>query len=104
MATFEKRVLSGTTIHTAVAGSTNIDEITLFVTNTDGNAKTLTLAWGGTPTDPDDLIIKTMSIPANSGPIPIVVGLVLNNANVVRAAAETANLLLITGYVNRINA
>jgi hypothetical protein len=93
---------SGTTIHTAVSGSTDYDEITLFVTNTSGAAVTITLGWGGT-TDPDDLVSKAVSVPANSGPIPIVVGLLLNGGLIVRAAAGTADVLLISGYVNRIN-
>lgn len=92
---------SGTTIHTAVAGATSFDEITLFVTNSNSADLHLTIGWGGT-TDPDDLVIKTMTIPLLSGPIPIITGLRLNGGLLVRAAAETTNLLLISGFVNRI--
>lgn len=92
---------SGTTIHTAVAGATAFDEITLYVTNTDASAVTLTIGFGGT-TDPDDLVCKAVSIPANSGPIPIVTRLRLNGGLLVRAAGSSANLLLITGTVDRI--
>lgn len=90
----------GTTIHTAHA--TSKDEVHLWVTNTDGSARTLTLEWGGV-TDPDNLISKAVSIPANSGPILIVPGLPLSNSLVVRAFASSANVLLISGYVNRIS-
>lgn len=92
---------SGTTIHAAVAGATAFDEITLFVTNTDTVARTLTIGWGGT-TDPDDLILKTVSIPPLSGPIPIIAGLRLNGGLSVLAAASAANVLLISGVVNTI--
>lgn len=92
---------TGTTIHTAVSGATQFDEITLFVSNLDASARTLTVGWGGT-TDPDDLVMKGVSVPANSGPIPIVVGLVLNGGLIVKAAADSANLLTISGYVNEI--
>lgn len=92
---------AGTTIHTAVSGTTSWDEVWLWVTNTDSAARTLTVEWGGT-TDPDHLILKAVSIPANSGPILIVPGIRLNNGGVIRAFASAANVLLISGNVNRI--
>lgn len=92
---------SGTTIHTATSSTTGMDEITLFVTNTDTSDRTLTIGWGGT-TDPDHLIVKAMTIPASAGPIPLISGLRLNNSLIVKAAASSANVLLISGYVNRI--
>jgi hypothetical protein len=92
---------SGTTVHTAVAGATAFDEIYLWVTNTDTVAHTLTLSWGDT-TDPDGLVMKAVSIPASSGPIPVVTGMVLNGGLVVKAAADSANKLLLTGFVNSI--
>lgn len=91
----------GTTVHTAVSGATSFDEIYLWVSNTTTSAVALTIEWGGT-TDPDDLISKTVSIPASSGPTPIVTGEVLNGGLVVKAFAASANVLLISGYVNRI--
>lgn len=91
---------SGTTIHTGVSGTTSFDSVTLYVTNTDTSARTLTIGWGGT-TDPDHLIMKAVSIPASSGPIPIITGLRVNGGNVIVAAADTANVLLITGTVDR---
>jgi len=118
MATFSRLLLSGstsgqpikvaataspgTTIHTAVAGATAFDEIYLWVTNTDTVTRTLTIQWGGT-TDPDNLITKAYSITASSPPALIVPGLVLNGGLLVRAFASSANVLLITGYVNQIS-
>lgn len=91
----------GTLIHTAVAGTASFDELYLWVSNSSGSAVLLTLEWGGT-TDPDDLLVKQVSIPPNSPPIAIATGLVLNGAVVARAFAGTANVLVVTGYVNRI--
>ena len=91
----------GTTVHTAVAGTTSWDEIYVWITNTSANAVALTIEFGGV-TDPDNLIVKGLSIPANSPPIPIITGQMLQNGLVVSMFAGTANVLLATGYVNRI--
>ncbi len=90
----------GTTIHTAIASATDFDEVHLWVTNTHTSAVDLTIQFGGT-TDPDDLVCKTVSIPALSPPIPVCPGLSLRNSLVVRAFASSADKLLITGHVNR---
>ncbi len=92
----------GTTIHTAIAGTASFDEMYVWVTNTDTAGHTLTIEYGGA-TDPDCLIAKALSIPASSPPIPILTGQVLQNGLVVTAFADTANKLLLTGYVNRIS-
>ncbi|MBI3272279.1 MAG: hypothetical protein HYZ53_25030 [Planctomycetes bacterium] len=91
----------GTTLHTAVAGAASFDEVYLWVTNTDTSDRTLTVEFGGT-TNPDDLIVKALTIPKSSPPIPVVTGQVLNGGLVCRAFASSANVLLISGYVNRI--
>jgi hypothetical protein len=90
---------AGTTFHTAHA--TALDEVWAWVTNTDSSARNLTIEWGSV-TDPDGLICKTVSIPANSGPTLVIPGLILTNSMVAAAFASSANVLLITGYVNRI--
>ncbi len=115
MATYSKLVLSGstngrpikvvatatpgTTIHTAVSGTTSFDEIWLYAINTDVASITLTIEFGGTSA-PDDQIIA--AIPAQQGLTLIVPGLVLNNSLVVKAFAGTANKIVILGFVNRI--
>lgn len=117
MATFQRVLLSGSTngdpikvvatatpgtaIHTAVSGTSAIDEVTLYVSNTDTVTRTITVEWGGT-TDPDHLISKAVSVPASSGPTLLVDALPVNNANAVAAFASTANVLLVTGKVTRI--
>lgn len=117
MATYSRKLLSGSTsgkpvkvaatatagtlIHTAVSGNDAYDEVYAWVTNTSGSAVTLTVEYGGA-TDPDCLIVKGYSIPANSPPIPVLTGQVLNGGLTVKAFASSANVLLLTGYVNRI--
>jgi hypothetical protein len=91
----------GTTIHTAVAGSSSFDEVYLWATNTSGAAVALTIEFGGT-TNPDDRIVNTYSLRANSPPTPIVTGQSLNGGLIVKAFAGSANVIVITGHVNRI--
>jgi len=118
MATYSKELLSGstngkgikvaatsiasspTTIHTAVTGTTDIDLVTLFAYNSDSADRVLTIGWGGT-TDPDDRIIVT--IPPQAGRVPIVVNEPLQNGLVISAACPTANVIIISGYVNRVD-
>ena len=92
---------AGTAIHTAVSGAVSYDEIYAWVTNTSTSTVTLTVEYGGV-SDPDNLIVKALVIPASSPPIPILTGQVLNGGLAVAAFASSANVLLITGYVNRI--
>lgn len=91
---------SSNTIHTAQSGTSFLDEIWLWVTNRSASAATLTIEWGGV-TDPDHLLCKAVSIPANSGPVCIAPGLVLQNSLVVKAFAGTTNVLGLQGYVIR---
>lgn len=92
---------AGTTIHTAVSGTTagTFDEIWLYAYNSDTAAIQLTIEFGGT-TVPDDNIVVT--IPAQSGLVPIVPGFILQNGTVVKAFAGTANKIVLFGFVNAI--
>jgi hypothetical protein len=92
---------AGTLIHTAIAGTASFDEVYLWVSNVTATAATLTIEWGGV-TDPGNHLVKAITIPANSPPIQLVFGQILNNALVIRAFSGTASALNITGYVNRI--
>lgn len=92
----------GTLLHTAIAGSTAFDEIYVWISNATAAAATLTIEYGGV-LDTGDLIIKAVSIPANSPPIPILTGQVLNGGLVIRAFSGTASALNASGYVNRIS-
>ena len=93
----------GTTLHTAgaVTGDDNYDEIFLWACNTDTSDRKLTVEFGGT-TSPDDTIEVT--IPAESGLVLVLPGLVLQNSLVVRAFAATANVVIVLGYINKIRA
>ena len=105
MATYGKQLLSGgtsgrnikvvatatagTTIHTAVAGSSDIDEVWLYACNTDSSTRKLTIEYGGV-SSPDDLVELTLDNEA--GWILVCPGLLLNGG------------LVVNGFVNRITA
>jgi hypothetical protein len=95
---------AGTTIHTTGTSSSNLDEIWLYANNTDSTERKLTLEYGGV-SSPDDLI--EITIPAESGLVLIIPGLLLSgdgtSGRTVAAFAATANVINITGYVNRIS-
>lgn len=119
MATFTKVLLSGstqgkaikvaatastgTTIHATGTSSSTIDEIWLYAYNSSSSAVNLTIQFGGT-TSPDNDIL--LSVPASSGLTLVVPGLCLTGtgaaANIVYAWAGSANVITISGYVNRI--
>jgi len=117
MATYSKVILSGstngkgikvvatatagTTIHTAVAGTSDMDEVWLWCGNSSASGVKLTLEWGEA-TDPNGHIEKT--IPAEDGLYCVVPGLLLQNGLVIAAFASSANVLVINGFVNRITA
>ena len=92
----------GTTIHTAVSGASSFDELYLWASNVTGAAATLTVEWGGA-TDPGNHMTKAYSISANSPPVPIATGQVLNGGLLCTAFGGTASAINITGYVNRIS-
>ncbi len=117
MATYSKQLLSGgtngknikvaatasagTTIHTAVSGTSDMDEIWLYACNTDSTDRKLTIEYGAT-TSPDDL--TEITIGAEAGWVLIVPGMLLQNGLIVKAFAASANVVNINGYVNRITA
>jgi len=115
MATYSKQALSaattgvpiavvqtastGTTIHTT--GTSAIDEVWLYATNTSSAAVTLTIQFGGTAT----LNQIQQVIPANSGLTLVIPGLILapsGSALTVYAYASVASVVNISGYVNRV--
>jgi len=89
----------GTLIHTAVAGIVDYDEIYLYITNNHTAALSAVVLWGGVAT-PNDY--KQLSVPSKQGDFLIVPGHILQNGLEVRIFAETANLLCVSGWVNRI--
>ena len=118
MATFSKIKLSGTpadgrnikitttatagdTIHTAVSGTSDLDEVWLYACNTDSADRKLTIEYGGVAS-PDDL--TEVTITAEAGWVLVCPGLLLQNGLLVKAFAAAANVVMINGYVNRITA
>jgi len=114
MATYSKVLLSGSTngkgikvTQTATAGDTihtahasALDEIWLYaVNNGDGDVE-VTIEWGEA-TAPDGNIICL--VPSKSGLQLIIPGFLLTNSLVVKAFADTANVIIIHGFVNRIS-
>jgi len=116
MATMERKLLSGslngrgikvaatgtagTTIHTAVAGTSDADEIWIYAVNIQAGAVKLTLEWGDASVD-DNIEV---TIDGESGLTLVAPGLMLRNGLVVKAFAGTANVVILHGYVNRITA
>lgn len=91
---------SDTTIHTAVSGTSDTDLITLFAYNDDSVTRKLELGWGGT-TSPDDII--SVDIPAKQGLVLVTADQPLRNSLVVVASADVANVIIVYGYVTRID-
>ena len=94
-------VTPGTLIHTAVSGSSDLDEIWLWAVNSDPTARKLTIEFGGVAA-PDDLI--ELTVPAESGLMLVIPGILLQNALILRAFAALTNVVMVGGYVNRITA
>jgi len=91
----------GTTVHTAVTGTSNIDEIYVYAVNTSASAVKLTLEWGEA-TAPNGNIEYT--VPAEDGLYLIAPGLKLQNSLIVKAFAGTTNVIVLHGWVNRYTA
>lgn len=91
---------TGTTIHTAITGTTQVDCIELWAVNSDTTDRKLTIEWGET-TAPDGNI--ELTIPAEDGLVQITPdgGLMLQNGLLVTAFAATANVICIHGRVTR---
>ena len=117
MATFTKRALSGSTngkgivvvqtatagdtIHTAVSGTSDYDELWIYCVNTSASAVKLTLEYGGVDAVDDNI---EYTVAAEDGLKIIIPGLILQNGLVVKAFAGTTDVLVIHGFVNRITA
>jgi hypothetical protein len=116
MATYSKELLSastngkgilvaatataGTLIHTAVSGTTDLEEVWLYAVNAHSADIKLTLEWGEA-TEPTGNIEQT--VPTESGLMLLVPGLLLQDGLTIKAFAGTANEVVIHGYVNKID-
>lgn len=88
---------AGTTIHTAHA--TALDEVWVYAYNGHTADVVLTLEYGGASV-PDQNLIYTVT--SKSGLMLVVPGLLLTNSKVLKAFAATANVITLSGYINRI--
>jgi hypothetical protein len=117
MATFTKRILSASTngcgiqvnsvggggtagtIHQAVAGTADMDEVWLYAVNkSTAGATKLTLEWGTSGTSGQIEI----NVESESGLVLVSPGLPLQNSLLVTAFAGSSGDITLHGYVNRI--
>jgi hypothetical protein len=120
MATYTKQILSGSTdgkgvlvaatatagtlIHTGSTTTTTLDEIWLYAVNTSTSSVKLTIEWGEA-TAPNGNIEVTV-LP-EAGLVTVIPGLLIKGnatALTVRAFAGTTNVIVVHGFVNRIEA
>jgi cyanophycinase-like exopeptidase len=89
------------TFHTAINSGSSYDEIWLYVFNSDTASHVVTVDFGG-QTVPDNNIVLTVQ--PKAGLVCVVPGLILGGAAslVVDAFADAANVVTMTGFVNRI--
>jgi hypothetical protein len=92
-----------TTVHATGTSSTIQDEVWLYAYNSSASATVLTIQWGGVTSVDNEI---KLTIPAVSGLTLVVPGLIITGdgaiANTVAAYAGTANVITVSGYVNRI--
>lgn len=87
---------AGTTIHTAPAGTSSIDRVWLYAVNSSAVPVKLTLEWGEA-TAPDGNVEQF--IQPESGYVLLASGIPIQNSLVIAAFADTANVIMISGYV-----
>ncbi len=93
-------ILIHTSTSSATSGATGIwDEVYLYAYNSSSSALSVTVEFGGA-TAPDQNITQT--IPSLGGLTLVVPGLILQNSKAVNAFAQSANVVTISGFVNRI--
>ena len=80
------------------AAMSAIEEIWIYATNHTGGAVTLTLMWGASQEDVDDVIL---SVPASSGLTLVIPGLLLEAGTFVGAIASSTSSINVLGYAIR---
>lgn len=88
---------AGTLFHTAHA--TALDEVSMYLTNTDSVDRVVTVEFGGA-TAPDWNVMFTVPAKETILAIP---GVPLTNSTTVKAFAAAANVINMLGYINRIS-
>ena len=86
------------TVHT-VGASVDFEEVYLWATNISASDATLFVGVGGVADE--DMIVKGVTIPANSTPVPVCIGQRFKGGVVVKAWAGTTAVINVTGgYTN----
>ena len=120
MATYTKLLLSGSTngrnmqvtgtasgsailVHTAVAGTSDLDEIWLYATGTTATSRILTIEFGAAGGD-KDLVELDVGVEGTGAKL-VIPGWLLQNGLVLKAYCPAAtNEINLNGFVNRITA
>lgn len=92
---------AGTTVHTAHA--TALDEVWLFAYNAHTAAVEVTVEPGGVTAPPTGGDQIKVSVPSKSGLLTVIPGLLFTNSVIIRVFAGTTNVIVCSGYVNRIS-
>lgn len=94
---------TGNTIHSTGTSSTILDEVWIYAYNGSSTTTTLTIQYGGTTAVDNDIKV---TLNAQAGLTLVVPGLLLAGtgsvARTIYAYASTANVVTVSGYVNRI--
>jgi len=91
---------AGTILHTAVTGTTDMDEVYVWAYNDHTADVLLTIEFGGV-SSPGDTIRYT--VPFDDGPHLVIPGWRLQNGLIVRAFAGTASVITCGVNVNRLH-
>ena len=86
-------------LHVAVSGTTDIDEVWIYASNTSTSAVILTIEFG----DAGNVQHNVVTTVAASSTELVVPGLILHNGLNVRAFAATEDVITIFGFVNRLD-
>jgi len=88
---------AGTTVHTGVAATDQIDIVHLYATNNHTSSVAITIEWG-TATASSNIVV---SVPADEGLLRLTPseGLPIQNSKTVAIFAGTTNVVAITGKV-----
>ena len=92
---------AGTTIHQAGAGGgvNIVDEVWIYLTNINTSSVEVTIEWGASGNDADNIV---MTIPSKSGLTLAIPGLIITNHLYIKAFSSRGSAILASGYVNRI--
>jgi len=88
-----------TSIHTAQAGTSGMDEVWLYAHNNGTTTLELTINWGGNTGDDQ----FSLDVAPAAGLVLVSPGLSINNGQEIQASSS-ADTIGITGYINRITA